>query len=124
MAFCSMRDGYSGRLPRAPGNKNFFTTTNDYLTKWVEAEPLAHIRGVDMNKFICNNILSQFVIPRALVSDNRIQFMGKSVKNMVDELKKEFYNSTPSYPRCNWQTEVSNKTIICMESRRSQRQVD
>ena len=29
----------------------------------------------------------------------------------MEQLKIEFYNSTPSYPQCNGQAEASNKTI-------------
>ena len=43
-----------------------------------------------MIKFIRKNILSQFGIPRAFVSNNRTQLVDQKVKNMLDELKIEF----------------------------------
>ena len=49
----------------------------DYYTKWVEAKALANIRGVDVKKFIWNNIVTRFGVPRALVSDNGLQFDSK-----------------------------------------------
>ena len=42
----------------------------DYFTKWVEAEPLANIRDVDAKKFVWKNIVTQFGVPRNLISDN------------------------------------------------------
>ena len=62
-----------------------------------EAEPLAQIREVDVIRFIHRNILSRFGIPRAFVSNNETQFVGQKVKDILDELKIEFYNLTPSY---------------------------
>ncbi|GFS42946.1 hypothetical protein Acr_00g0082720 [Actinidia rufa] len=101
-----------GVLPRAPGNKRFLLATTDYFTKWVEVEPLAQIRETDVIKFIRSNILSRFGIPRAFVTDNGTQFVGSKVRNLLEQLKIEFYNSTPSYPQCNGQAEATNKTIM------------
>ena len=49
----------------------------DYYTKWVEAEALANIRDVDVKKFIWKNIVTRFGVPRALVSNNGLQFDSK-----------------------------------------------
>ena len=69
----------------------------DYLTKWVKAEPLAQIKETDVIKFIHKNIFSRFGIPRAFVLDNGKQFIDKKVKDLLEQLKIKFYNSTPSY---------------------------
>ncbi|GFS40362.1 hypothetical protein Acr_00g0068110 [Actinidia rufa] len=101
-----------GVLPRAPGNKRFLLVATDYFTKWVETEPLAQIRETDVIRFIRSNILSRFGIPRAFVSDNGTQFVESKVRGLLEQLKIEFYNSTPSYPQCNGQAEATNKTIM------------
>ena len=90
-----------GILPRAPGNKRFLLAATDYFTKWVEAELQAQIREVDVIKFIRRNILSRFGIPQAFVSDNGTQFIRSKFRNLLEQLKIEFYNSTPSYLQCN-----------------------
>ena len=56
--------------------------------------------------------MSRFGIPRAFISDNGTQFIGKKLKDLLEQLKIEFYNSTPSYPQCNGQAEATNKTIM------------
>ena len=61
---------------------------------------------------IKKNILSKFGNTRAFVSDNGTQFVGKKVKDLLETLKIEFYNSTPSYPQCNGQAEATNKKIM------------
>ncbi|GFZ00954.1 hypothetical protein Acr_14g0005890 [Actinidia rufa] len=96
-----------GVLPRAPGNKRFLLVATDYFTKWVEAEPLAQIRETDVIRFIRGNILSKFGIPRAFVSDNGTQFVGSKVRGLLEQLKIEFYNSTPSYPQSTNETPYS-----------------
>ena len=64
----------------------------------MEDELLALIKEMDMLRFICRNILSKFGIPKVFISNNRAQFVRKKVKDLLDQLKIEFYNSTPSYP--------------------------
>ncbi|KAL0416459.1 UNVERIFIED_CONTAM: hypothetical protein Slati_3477800 [Sesamum latifolium] len=45
-----------GPFPLAPGQRNFLLVAIDYFTKWVEAEPLAHITEGEVMKFIWKNI--------------------------------------------------------------------
>ena len=71
-----------------------------------------------MMKFICNTVLSQFSNPIAFVLDNGTQFVGQKVKNILDELKIEFYNSTLSYLQYNRQFESSKKIIMSGIKRR------
>ena len=41
-----------GPFPKAVENKKYLLVYTDYFTKWVEAEPLANIRDVDVKRFI------------------------------------------------------------------------
>ncbi|GFS41482.1 hypothetical protein Acr_00g0074590 [Actinidia rufa] len=75
-----------GSCPEPPGNKRFLLAATDYFTKWVEAEPRAQIKEA--------------------------YFVGSKVRNLLEQLKIDFYNSTPSYPQCNDQAEATNKTIM------------
>ena len=80
-----------GVLPRAPGNKKYLLAATKYFSKWVKVEPLAQIKEMNVIKFIRRNILSRFGIPKAFISNNGSQFVGQKMKNMLDELKIEFY---------------------------------
>uniref|UniRef100_A0A2N9GEY5 RNase H type-1 domain-containing protein n=1 Tax=Fagus sylvatica TaxID=28930 RepID=A0A2N9GEY5_FAGSY len=73
-----------GPLPRAPGNKKFLIVATDYFTKWVEAEPLSHIREVDTKRFLWKK----------------------------HHYKIWNFFSSPGYPQSNGQAEVSNKVIL------------
>ena len=101
-----------GPLPTAPGNRKFFIAATDYFTKWVEAEPLATIKEKDVKRFVWQNVVTRFGVPKILISDNGTQFDGRLFRGFCEDLKIEFYNSTPAYPQSNGQAEASNKTIL------------
>ena len=75
-----MRLDIVGPFPKAVGNERYWLVGTDYFTKWVEAEPLANIRDVDAKKFVWKNIVTQFGVPRTLISDNGLQFDNKSFR--------------------------------------------
>ena len=68
------------------GNRKYLLVGTDYFMKWVEAEPLANIRDVDAKTFIWKNIVTQFGVPRVLISDNGLQFDSKTFRNYCGEL--------------------------------------
>ena len=84
----------------------------DYLTKWVEAEPLANIRDADAKKFVWRNIVTRFGVPRTLISDNGLQFDSKAFRRYCYELRIANRYSTPAYPQGNGQAEAVNNVII------------
>ena len=84
----------------------------DYFTKSVEAEPLANIRDVDAKKFIWRNIITRFVIPRTLISDNGLQFDSKTFRKYCCDFGITNQYSTSAYPQGNGQAEAVNKVIV------------
>ena len=52
------------------GNRKYLLVGTNYFTKWVEAEPLANTRDVDVKIFIWKNIVTQFGVHHVLISDN------------------------------------------------------
>ena len=87
-----------GPFPRATGNRRFVVVAIDYFTKWVEAEVLANIRDVDVMKFFWKNIVTRFGVPKALISDNRLQFDSKAFRKYCSDLKIKNKYSSPAYP--------------------------
>ena len=84
----------------------------NYFTKWVEVEPLANIRDVDVKKFLWKNIVTRFGIPRTLISENGLQFDSKAFRRYCCELGIMNRYSTPTYPQGNGQAEAINKVIV------------
>ena len=101
-----------GHFPKTVGNKKYLRVCIDYFTKWVEAEPLANIRDVDVKRFIWKNIVTQFGVPYALISDNGLQFDSKAFRKYYSNLGIKNRYSTPAYPQGNGQAETVNKVIM------------
>ena len=80
--------------------------------KWVEAEPLANIRDVDVKRFVWKNIVTRFGVPHVLISDNGLQFNSKMFRRYCSELEITNKYLTLAYPQENRQTEVVNKVIV------------
>ena len=87
-----------GPFPKAPGNKKYLLVGTDYFTKWVETEPLANIRDVDVKRFIWKNIVTRFGVPHTLVSDNGLQFDSKAFRQYCSDLGIKNRYSTLAYP--------------------------
>ena len=94
------------------GNKKYFIVCTDYFTEWVEAEPLANIRDVDVKRFIWKNIVTRFGVPNVLISDNGLQFNSKIFRKYCSDLGIKNIYSTLAYPQENGQAEAVNKVIM------------
>ena len=101
-----------GPFPKAVGNKKYLLVCTDYFTKWVEAEPLANIRDVDVKRFIWKNIVTRFGVLYVLISDNGLQFDNKSFRKYYSDLGIKNRCSTSAYPQGNGQAEAVNKVIV------------
>ena len=52
-----------GSFLKAVENKRYLLVGTDYFTKWVKAEPLANIKGMDAKKFVWKNIVTGSLVP-------------------------------------------------------------
>lgn len=57
-------------FPTATYQKNYLVVGVDYFTKWIEAEALSNISEHSVRKFIWQNIITRFGIPKVLVMDH------------------------------------------------------
>ena len=101
-----------GPFPKAVGNKKYLIVCTDYFTKWVETEPLANIRDVDVKRFIWKNIITRFGILNVLISDNGLQFNSKAFRKYYSDLGIKNRYFTPAYSQGNGQAEAVNKVIV------------
>ena len=86
-----------GPFPKAVENKRYLLVSTDYFTKWVETEPLANIRDVDVKKFVFKNIVTRFGVPHTLISNNGLQFDSKAFRRYCCELEITNRYSTLAY---------------------------
>ena len=101
-----------GLFPKAVGNKKYLLVCTDYFTKWVEVEPLANIKDVDVKRFIQKNIVTRFGVPYSLIQDNGLQFDSKAFRKYYSDLGIKNRYSTPAYPQGNGQAKTVNKVIV------------
>ena len=101
-----------GPFPKAVRNKRYLLIGTDYFTKWVEAEPLANIRDLDVKKFVWKNTVTRFGVLHSLISDNGLQFDSKAFRRHCCELEITNIYFTPTYPQGNGQVEAVNKVIV------------
>ncbi|GKA51249.1 reverse transcriptase domain-containing protein [Tanacetum coccineum] len=70
----------AGPFPEGPGKVKFLIVAIDYLTKWIEANPVATIHAIKSKKIIRDNIVCRFRLPGEIISDNGKQFRDNPFK--------------------------------------------
>ncbi|KAL0400183.1 UNVERIFIED_CONTAM: hypothetical protein Sradi_2361600 [Sesamum radiatum] len=101
-----------GPFPLAAGQRKFLLVAVDYLTKWVEAEPLARITEGEVMKFIWMNIICPFGIPREIISDSGRQFQGRKIQEWCQGLRIKQRFTMVAHPQANGQVEVTNRILV------------
>ncbi|GJS26738.1 reverse transcriptase domain-containing protein [Tanacetum coccineum] len=76
----------TGPFPEGPGKVKFLIVAIDYFTKWIEPKPVATITGNQIRKFVWDNIVCKFGLPREIISDNGKQFRDNPFKDWCEKL--------------------------------------
>ena len=72
--------------PKASNGHRFILVAIDYFTKWVEAASYANVTKQVVVRFIKNQIICRYGVPRKIIIDN-----GSNLNNnMVEALCKDF----------------------------------
>nr|GEU98205.1 reverse transcriptase domain-containing protein [Tanacetum cinerariifolium] len=58
----------------------------DYFTKWIKAKPVATITGAQIKKFVCDNMVCKFGLPREIISNNEKKFRDNPFKDWCEKL--------------------------------------
>ena len=66
----------------------------------------------DAKRFVWKNIVTQFGVPHALISDNDLQLDKKTFRSYCGELRITNRYSTLAYPQGNGQAEAVNQVIV------------
>ena len=96
----------------------FLIVAIEYLTKWIEAEPVSSISASTVKKFIWKNIVCRFAVPRRIISDNGTQFASSQVRDLCRKLGIKQQFSFVEHPQTNGQAEAANKVILRALKRR------
>ncbi|XP_025628720.1 uncharacterized protein [Arachis hypogaea] len=101
-----------GPFPVGSGQVKYLIVAIDYYTKWIEAELLASISSANCRKFVWRQIIARFGIPKAVISDNEMQFADKKFGEFLAVLGIKQKFSSIEHPQTNGQVEAANKIIL------------
>ncbi|GJX96724.1 reverse transcriptase domain-containing protein [Tanacetum coccineum] len=83
----------------------------DYFTKWIEAKPVATITGAQVKKFVWDNVVCRFGLPREIVSDNEKQFRDNPFKDWCEKLSIRQCFASVKHPQTNGLVERVNISL-------------
>ncbi|GKV12333.1 hypothetical protein SLEP1_g23490 [Rubroshorea leprosula] len=95
--------------PPSTRGHSFIIVTTDYFTKWVEAKPMKKVDQTDIIKFLKEEIIHRFGLPKTVTSDQGTVFVGAQVEAFAKEMGFRLLTSTPHYAQANGQAEASNR---------------
>jgi hypothetical protein len=79
-----------GPLLPVQGNLKYVVVAVEYFSKWIEAKPLATITSATVQKFLRQNIVCRFGVPKPITVDNGTQFDAESFKVFCDQIGKNY----------------------------------
>jgi transposase InsO family protein len=83
----------------------------DYVSKWIEAIPSQNNDHKTVIKFLKENILSRFGIPRAMISDGGTHFCNKAFESLMKKYGITHKVATPYHPQTSGQVELASREI-------------
>ncbi|GKV51961.1 hypothetical protein SLEP1_g58574 [Rubroshorea leprosula] len=91
---------------------SFIIVATDYFTKWVKAKPMKKVDQTDIIKFLKEEIIHKFGLPKIVTLDQGTVFVGAQVEAFAKEMGFRLLTSTPHYAQANGQAEASNRIVI------------
>ncbi|GJX79587.1 reverse transcriptase domain-containing protein [Tanacetum coccineum] len=101
----------AGPFPEGPGKVKFLIVAMDYFTKWIEAKPVATITGNQVKKFVWENIVCRFGLPREIISDNGKQFRDNPFRDWCEKLCIQQHFAFVKHPQTNGLVERANRSL-------------
>ena len=83
----------------------------DYVSKWVEAIPCKTNYHRVVLKFLKENVLSRFGVPKAIISDGGTHFCNKPFETLLAKYEVKHKVATPYHPQTSGQVELANREI-------------
>ncbi|XP_056688597.1 uncharacterized protein [Spinacia oleracea] len=106
-----IRGEYEAKWPTV-NQKKWLIVGVDYFSKWIEAEAVSSITEPQVRKFIWQNIITRFGIPRLMVFDYGKQFDNTPLQKWCKQFGIHLAYSAVCHPQSNGQAEAANKLIL------------
>ncbi|XP_060194960.1 uncharacterized protein LOC132624154 [Lycium barbarum] len=97
--------------PPASNGYRFILVAIDYFIKWVEATSHKSVTKKVMADFVKNNFICPFGVPESIITDNGANLNSDLMKDICEQFKITYRNSTAYQPQMNGAVEAANKNI-------------
>ena len=97
--------------PNSVGGHHHIIVVVDYFKKWVEAMSTVKYDDETTTHFVFNQIITQFGIPREIVTEHGRHFQNKMMEDFFQKLGYKKEHSSSYYPQVNGQVEAVNKSL-------------
>nr|GEV57016.1 hypothetical protein [Tanacetum cinerariifolium] len=101
-----------GPLPPVRGGAKFVIVAIEYFTKWIKAKPVLKITGKEVIRFVMDNIICRFGLPRIIVTDNGAQLINNPFKIWCGRFEIHQMNTTVAHPQVNGLVERDNRSLM------------
>jgi hypothetical protein len=103
-----------GKLPPAQGKFQYAVVAVQYFTEWIEAKPVINMSSFTMKKFLWQNIICRFGVPRHITVDNGTQFDSQDFKDYCQNMEIQLCFASVRHLQSNEAVERANG-IICID---------
>ena len=102
------------KLPRTRSGKNYLVVFQDYLTKWLEAFPVANQDTITIARLLVERIVPVHGMPKKLLSDRGGCFLSHLISELYWLLGIKKINTTAYHPQTDGMVERLNRTFLDM----------
>lgn len=84
-----------------PGKKtsaHFIIMVTEYLTIWVDAQPVKDFIGATVAKFFFEYVLTRFGFLKVLMSESSTHFLKEIISALIEEFQVYHQKKTPYHP--------------------------
>nr|GEU61937.1 reverse transcriptase domain-containing protein [Tanacetum cinerariifolium] len=104
-----------GPLSEGPDKLKFIIVAIDYFTKWIKVKPLAKTTGKEVQKFVWENIVCRFGVPRVIVTDNGTQLVNDLFKSWCEKWKIKQMNTAVAHHKPTFSLTYGSEAVITAE---------
>ena len=112
--FSQLHFDLMGPLKATADQNKYIIVFVDYTTRYVILDALPNRQAGNVAKVLFSRVFVPFSAPRALVSDNALEFVSSVIKELCSLYKVNKMEVTPRTPHANGVVERLNKTIVAI----------